>query len=687
MSPHPSPLHLRITLLATALSLVAARGAVAQASAQASAHRDAGSLEASVDATIAPGDDFFAYANGAWLKGTPIPSGTDRWGAREEIAGLTRTHLAHVLADAASAPRGTLARKVADFRAALANEAAIEQLGLAPLRAPFDSINRIADRTALARMLGAELRDDVDPLNWGVYRSARPLGLSVEHSIHGEKGYTAFLVQGGLGLGDRARYLDSSQSGQSLRARYRAYVASQLSHAGFDRAEQRATSVLALETEMARTQGSAESSAVDRNADSVWARAALVTRAPGMDWPAFLHAARLEKLQSVVAWQPSAITGLAALVASQPLETWKDYLRFHAVDIRADVLPRVFSDAALSMREVKSSRSDRADSMTATLLSDAVGRLYAERYFSAAQKTRVQGIVESVRAAFMKRLASATWLSPDARSQALTKVRTLYIGIGYPDHWQDFSDLTPSPDSAARNLDLVAERSYRQALARLDQPFDATEWAMPAHAPNALLIFQQNSYVFSAALLQPPKYDPAASDAAAYGAIGAIIGHDITHYVDVLGADYDTTGRMRRWWTPDDSAGFRAVAQPLVDQFSGYQPLPDARVNGLLTRTENVADLGGLVSAFDAYRTSLGGGPMDATRLRALDREFFLAFAQSWRSKSSDEALRTRIATNDHAPDRYRVATVRNLDAWYDAFDVRPGQALYLEPAARVRIW
>ena len=683
MLPHASPQHRRISLIAAALSLVGTRGGLAQTT----VHRAAHSLEASVDASIAPGDDFFAYANGAWLRATPLPPGMDRWGAREEIAEVSRRRVARLLADAASAPRGTLSRKVADFRAAYADSAAIERRGLAPLRAPFDSIDRVGDRPALARLLGAELRADVDPLNWGVYRSAHPLGLATEHSIHGEKSYSAFLVQGGLGLGDRERYADSSESARALRERYLKYVARQLASAGFDRAERRAAAVLALESDLARTHGSAEASAVDRNADSVWTRAELMTRAPGMDWSAFLHAARLEKLDSFVAWQPTAITGLAALVASQPLESWKDYLRFHAIELRADVLPRVFSDAASAMHDVKSARAERADAATMTALSDAVGRLYVEQYFSAAQKTRVQSIVESVRAAFLKRLESATWLSAGTRAQARTKVRSLYIGIGYPDRWQDYADLTLSATDAARNLDLVAERNYRQALARLAQPFDATEWAMPAHTPGALLIFQQNSYVFSAALLQPPKYDPMASNAAAYGAIGAIIGHDITHYVDVLGADYDTTGRMRHWWTTEDSTRFHSVAQPLVDQFSSYHPLPGVRMNGLLTRSENVADLGGLAAAFDAYRRSLGESAIDGKRLRALDREFFIAYAQSWRSRLSDAALRTRIETNDHAPDRYRAAIVRNLDAWYDAFDVRPGQALFLEPSARVRIW
>jgi len=644
-------------------------------------------IDSTVEGSVVPGDDFFGYANGRWSAAAHIPDGRERWGAREEIAERTRIQLTGLLDDAERAEQGTLARLVADFRAAYADGAAIEARALTTLRAPFDSIDHVGDRAALVRLLGNELRADVDPLDWGVYRSAGVLGLAVEHGIHGETGYAPFLVQGGLGLGDRSRYLDTTAAARTLLTRYTAYVAHQLSLAGFDDPGGRAAGVVALESALARTHASAEASAVDRNADSVWTREDFARRAPGIDWSAYFDAARLGDQHSFVVWQPSAIVGLATLVADRPLDVWKDYLRFHAIEIRADLLPRAFTDSALVVRGPPPGRDALAVAATTTMLSDAVDRLYAERWFAPEQKARVQAIVARVKDAFAQRVSKADWMTPAARAHALAKVRRLYIGVGYPDRWQSYADLSIRRDDPIGNVERIAERSYRQALRRLTQPFEVTEWLMPAHTPGALLVFQQNSYDFSAALLQPPKFDPLASDAAAYGAIGAIIGHDITHYVDVLGADYDSTGAMRRWWTGQDSARFDALARPLVEQFSAYRPFPDASVNGALTRTENVADLGGLVAAFDAYRRSLGAAAADPERRRALDREFFIAFAQSWRSRETDAALRARVATNDHAPDRYRVATVRNLDAWYDAFDVRPGQKLYLPPAARVHVW
>jgi predicted metalloendopeptidase len=313
--------------------------------------------------------------------------------------------------------------------------------------------------------------------------------------------------------------------------------------------------------------------------------------------------------------------------------------------------------------------------------------MYAERYFSPATKARVQGIVANVAAAFRRHVESATWLSPATRTMALAKLRSLYVGIGYPERWEDSVDLAVDPADALGNHRRMLERGHRQALARLGRPVDLAQWWIAPQAVGAVLVFQQNAYDFAAGLLQAPKFDSTASDAANYGAIGAIIGHDISHYVDVLGADYDTAFAERHWWTAEDMSRFEAAAEPLVQQFSGYRPFPDLAVNGRLSRTENVADLAGLTAAFEAYRLAQGLGVRDTAFVRQQDRQFFIAWARSWRVRIRDAALRTQATSSDHAPENYRVDTVRNLDAWYDAFDVRPGQKLYLEPAARVRVW
>ena len=651
----------------------------------------ASTLERAVDQSIKPGDDFFAYANGAWLKATAIPEGKERWGARDEINEANRQRIATLLDAARNAPPGSLARKVVDFSAAWLDEATIEAKGRAPLQPLLDSVNGIANKDALVRFLARSIRADVDPLNWGVYQSSSLLGLSVEPSIHGEKTYSAFLLQGGLGLPDREHYLSAEPRMQALRAKYQKYVGSLLAFGGSDRAEQRAASVLVLETAIARTHATRAQTANDHNADSVWTQADFSRRAPGIDWHVFFAAAGLHKQETIVAWQPGAIAGTAELIASQPLETWKDYLRFHAVNEYADVLPRVVAEQAAALRtaatgQPQAPRAQRAFDATQSAMSDAIGRMYAERYFSADQKARVQRIVANVTAEFTKRVERATWMSPETKALALQKVRTLYVGIGYPEHWQDYTDLAIDPHDAVGNLRRVAERDYRRAIARLGQPVNMKEWWIAPQTAGAILVFQQNEYDFSAALLQPPKYDAAASDAASYGAIGAIIGHDVSHFVDVLGAEYGVDGAMRRWWTPADASRFQALADPLVAQFSSYRPFPDAAVDGKLTQTENIADLAGLASAFDAYRATLGERARDASYVRQQDREFFIAFAQSWRVKMSDSAMRTQLGT-DHAPEMYRVSTVRNLDAWYDAFGVGPGQRLYLEPKARLTVW
>jgi putative endopeptidase len=651
-------------------------------------------LEAGVDASIRPGDDFFGYANGGWLKSTRIPAGKERWNARTEIEELTHRRIGALVESAKAAPPGSLARKVADFRAAYLDEAAIEAAGIKPLEPLLKRIDAAHDKAALTRVLGALVRADVDPLNWGVYDSAHVLGLAVGPGLHGEKNNVAFLLQGGLGLPDREHYVSDEPGMQALRSRYQAYIARLLTLAGFDQGAQRAKAVLALESALATSHATREQSADEKNADHLWRRADFSRQAPGIDWSALFEAAGLAKQQDFVVWQPGAAKSLAALIESEPLQAWLDYLRFHVIDRHADVLPRAFVAQSFALHGIavaglkqQRPRMQRAMEATEEAMSGALGRMYVERYFSAELKARVQRITADVIAAFREHVAAASWMSPASKTQALAKLQTLYFGVGYPERWPDYSTLTVSPSDAAGNRLRVSEWNYRNALARLGRPVDKREWILAPHVTTAVLLFQQNAYNFPASLLQTPKFDAAASDAANYGAIGAIVGHETSHFVDTLGADYDADGRKVHWWTGDDAAHFDTVAEALVKQFASYRPFPDLSINGRATRTENVADLAGLTAAFEAYRRTLGAKANDKEYLRRQDRQFFIGFARSWRSKIRGEALRTQVATNDHAPERYRIATVRNLDAWYDAFDVRPGQRLYLEPKARVRIW
>ncbi len=649
-------------------------------------------LESTVNASLTPGDDFFAYANGAWLETTAIPAGKERWSARDELEELNRRRIAALLEAAGAAPAGSAERKVADFYAAYLNETNIEARGLASLKPLLDRIEVVSDKAELTRLLGRGMRADVDPMGFGIYRSASLLGLSVEQSIHGEKTNTAFLVQGGLGLPDREDYLSTDPAKEALRARYLDYIRKMLGLAGFDRSDERGNAVLALETAIAQTHGTREASASDHNADNAWTRSDFAQRAPGIDWSLFFEAAGLAGQGEFVVWQPSALTGLAAQVASQPVEAWKDYLRFHAIHDFADVLPRAFAEQALALRAAtgagpQPSRAERAFAATQSAMKNTLGRMYAERHFPAEQKARVERISDNVRAALTKRVEAGTWMSPATKASALSKLQTLYVGIGYPDQWEGDSSLTVDPADPLANQQRVWDRAYRNAVARLGQPVNLKYWYISPQTVGAILVFQQNAYVMSAALLEAPKYDHTSSDAAAYGSVGALLGHDFTHYIDVLGAEYDTEHRMRSWWTPEDKQRFQALTQPLANQFSAYQPLPGLWIDGKLTLTENIADLGGLGAAFDAYRKTLGSRAQDADYVREQDREFFIAYAQTLRRKIRDGALRTQVASNDHAPEEYRADAVRNLDAWYEAFDVRPGQRLYLMPSARVRVW
>jgi putative endopeptidase len=634
-----------------------------------------------------PGDDFFAYANATWLETTGIPAGSGRWTARDEIVSVTRQQVAQLIRDAAAAPAGSDARKVADFHSAYLNESAIESRGLRSLTPLLARISAVHDKAALTRVLGGELRADVDPLNWGIYDSDHLMGLAVQAGLQGEKTYVVFLLQGGLGLAEREHYFDPAPDRRALRARYQAHIARMLQLAGFDRPVTRAEAVMALETAIARSHATREDSGNERNTENLWSLADFARRAPGMDWTAFFAAAGLSGQQNFVVWQPGAIEGAAELVASQPLAAWQDYLRFHTIHRYAEALPRAFTEQSFLLDRAPPSREQRAIEITQQAMSGALGRLYSARYFPPDRKAHVQAIAGDVIAAFRRRVEAVSWLSPASKTRALAKLDTLYFGVGYPEKWPDYSTLAVSPVDALNNLRRVAEWNYQNARARIGRPIDHTDWWISPQSGGAVLLFQQNAYNFSAALLQPPKYDPSASQAAAYGSIGAIFGHEVSHFADTIGADYDAQGRKLRWWSAEDLANYQAAVEPLVQQYASYQPFPDLAVDGRKTLVENLADLAGLNAAFDAHRRALGTKVNDPAFVRQQDREFFIGFARSWRSKYRDDALRAYVTSDAHAPDKYRIATVRNLDAWYEAFDVQPGHRLYLEPKARVRIW
>ena len=665
----------------------------ASAASSTSAH---GVDQAGMDRSVAPGDDFFAFANGRWLARTEIPRDRSAWGVfnvlAEEATGRTRDLLE--AASRSAAPARSARRQVGDYYASYVDEATIEAGGMKSLRPLLDRIAAIDSATALARVLGEDLRADVDPLNSTNFHTDRLFGLWVSPDLNDPEHNAAYLLQGGLDLPDREYYLGDSPRMAAIRAKYATHVASTLRLAGIADAEGKAARILALEDKMARVHASRIESLEVRNANNPWRRSEFATRAPGLDWNTFFAGAGLDEQHVIIAWHPHAIAGLSALAASEPLGAWKDWLTFHAIDRNAAVLPRAFVDErfafhgqTLSGTPDISERWKRAVDATDAALGDAVGRLYVERHFPQATRDRARAMVANIVAAFGRRIERLDWMSPATKARAREKLMTLHVGIGYPDTWIDYSALDVVRGDAFGNSQRSSLFEYRRSLARLRQPPDKTEWAMTPQTVNAVNLPLQNALNFPAAILQPPYFDAEAPAAVNYGSIGAVIGHEISHSFDDQGALFDAQGRLANWWTKEDFAHFEGSGAQLAAQYDQYTPFPGLHVNGRQTLSENIADLAGLAAAHDAWLMSLhGASPPSADGLTG-EQQFFLSYAQSWRSKSREEAQRQEIITDGHAPDAYRAATVRNIDAWYDAFSVKPGQRLFLSPEDRVRVW
>jgi putative endopeptidase len=651
-----------------------------------------------MDLSILPGVDFFSFANGSWLEKTEIPPDRSGWGVAAELAQQTvRQQRALLEATvAAAASPGSEARKVADYYASLMDEAAIEARGLTPLEPALARIAALETKADLARELGESLRADVDPLNNTDMQTDRAFGLWVSPGFDTPDRNVPYLLQGGLGMPDRDYYIDDDPHMQELRQKYEAHVAAVLRLAGSaeGEAKARAARVLALETKIARAHVSREESSQVLRANNPWRRHDFAARAPGLDWAVFLRAARLEASPMIMVWQPSALIGEAALVGSEPLADWQSWLAFHAIDRRSRVLSKAFVEEdfefygrALRGTPMLEDRWKRAVRATNAALPDAVGKLYVERHFAPESKARLQAMVQSIVDAFRARVEALDWMAPETKAKALAKLATLYVGVGYPDRWIDYEKLEIVAGDPVGNADRAELADYRRSLAKLGTSVDKSEWWMAAQVVNALNLPLQNALNFPAAILAPPFFDPEAPAAVNYGAIGAVIGHEISHSFDDQGAQFDASGKLADWWTKADRDHFEASGQRLVQQYDAYQPFADLHVNGKLTLGENIADLAGLAASHEAWRASLGGQPAPVVQGLTGEQQFFIAFAQTWRGKQRDPSLRQQLITDGHAPEKYRASTVRNIDAWYEAFDVKPGQALYLEPSARVRVW
>jgi putative endopeptidase len=462
--------------------------------------------------------------------------------------------------------------------------------------------------------------------------------------------------------------------------------------AGFSDPETRARQIIELEHSIAQTHLTLAENEDIHKADNLWQRTDFPSKAPGLDWEEYFRGAGLNNIDSFDVWQPEAFTGEAALVQSAPLETWKDWLAFHLIEQYSGVLPKAFNDErfsfmgkVLSGAQQQRPRWQRGVFVVDGLLGDVVGQDYAKKYFPPQAKAEAQAMVANLITAFHKRIDALQWMNPSTKAEAQAKLSTLYVGIGYPETWHDYSNFEVKPDDAFGNIWRGNLSEYQRQVARLGKPVDKKEWSMTPQTVNAVNLPLQNALNFPAAILQPPFYDPKAPAAVNYGAIGTVIGHEISHTFDTLGSTFDSKGRLRNWWTPEDLKHFEAATQRLADQYDTYKPFPDLAINGKQTLSENIADVAGISAAYDGYKASHQAAPTDAGF--SSDQQFFIAFGQNWGEKTREAALRQQVMTDPHSPGEYRAATVRNIDAWYAAFDVKAGEKLFLSPQDRVRIW
>ncbi|HEX2817715.1 MAG TPA: M13 family metallopeptidase [Phenylobacterium sp.] len=649
---------------------------------------------AGMDRNVKPGDDFFAYGNGGWMAKTEIPQDRSSWGTSGELVELTNVRVQTLIQGAAKAAPGTEARKIGDYYSSYLDAAKIESLGLTPLRPNLARIAAIKDKKALAAEFGRELRADVDALNSTNFETDHLFGLWVEQDLNDPHRYAPYLLQGGLGMPDRDYYLSSNSHMVADRAAYKAHIAKVLTLAGIRDAEAKAQRIIDLETKIAQVQAPRAESEDVLKANNPWPREAFAAKAPGLDWTAFFTAAGLQKRPQFIVWHPKATAGEAALVASQPLSVWKEYLTFHRIDDVSNVLPKAFADErfafyshTLSGTPQQQVRWKRAVNATNNALGEAVGKLYVAKYFPPKSKADVEAMVGKLIDAFRVRIDMLDWMAPATKAEAKRKLDTLKVGVGYPDHWIDYSALKVVAGDALGNQQRAELFEYRRNLAKFGRPVDRGEWAMTPQTVNAVNLPVRNALNFPAAILQAPDFNPVNPIAMNLGATGATIGHEISHSFDDQGAMFDADGRLRNWWTPSDLAHFQASGHALALQYDTYHPFPDITLNGEQMLSENIADIAGLNAAYDAYRLANGGKEGPSQQGVTGDQQFFIAFSQSWRTKVREATARQRAVVDGHAPAEFRADTVRNMDAWYAAFDVKPGEKLALPPAGRVRIW
>jgi len=647
----------------------------------------------SIDNSIKPGDDFYRYAYGGWLKANVVPAGRSSYDTRAMLAERTSKQVRDLIQSEASAhaAEGSVSQKVGDYYASFMDISAIEAKGLSPLAEEMASIATIKDKTALSAYLGTTLNSEVEGLT---ANADHIFGIWINQGFEDSAHNLPHIWQGGLGMPLRGNYLESSPKMAELRNQYKTHIQKLLKIAGEADPENNAAEILSLEIKIAQAFAPDSDAAEVFKQNNPWKRADFDTKAPGLDWNAYFQSSGLAEQRDFIVWQPSAVIGVSALVRSESTDTWKAYLRFHLLEHYASVLPAAvaaehfaFYGTALSGAQQMQDRSEQAIAATNGAVGQAVGQLYTKQHFSPEAKARVQAMVHDLITAYRGRISGLPWMSRHTRQKALAKLAALEVNVGYPDVWIDYSSLHIMRGDAFGNMRRAEDFNRSRNLARLKQPVDPIDWPINPQVPGAVIMFSPNAEFFSAAILQPPYFDSEGDSASNYGSAGAGMAHEISHSFDELGSIYDAQGRLGDWWTVDDRAKYHEAANKLIEQFNQYCSFPDLCVNGKQVLSENISDLAGLLVAHDAYVLSLKGNSDVTIGGLTGEQRFFLAFAQRWRKLQGETALRQQLKADTHSPGEYRSSTVRNVDRWYEIYHVAPGDKLYLKPEDRARIW
>ncbi len=641
--------------------------------------------KAGMDTAARPQDNLFEAMNGAWLKATEIPADKPEYGTFIQLRDLSDERVRAIVEGLAAKPQavGTINAKIGDFYSSYMDVGTIDKAGLAPL-APFATqIDAIKDKRGLMALMG-KWQSIVDV----------PLDLAVQPDFKDPAIYAPLTWQGGLGMPDRDYYLKPDARFAKARTAYADYVAKLLSLAGDKAAAKHAAVVVALEKQIAQVQWAKEDNRDPAKLYNPMTVKQLAAKAPGADWKAFLDSGEMPVPAAISISQPSYAVALAKLVNSVPLDTWKAYLRVRMLDAFSTELPAAFRDASFAfhgtaLTGVKEQRP-RWQKAVATLnnsLGEALGQVYVSEYFPPAYKARMVELVDNLIKTYSTSIDNLAWMTPATKAAAHEKLAKYGVKIGYPDKWRDYGSLEVKAGDPVGNDARASRWDYLRQAVRVGKPVDRTEWGMTPQTVNAYYDPTKNEIVFPAAILQPPFFDMKADDAANYGAIGAVIGHEISHGFDDEGSKFDGDGKLRDWWTADDRKAFDAITTKLVAQYAAYEPLPGQHVNGKLTLGENIADLSGLQIAYKAYKLSLNGKPSAVIDGLTGEQRFYLGWSQAWREKVREERT-LQLLFDPHSPPQFRAnGGAVNSDGFHDAFATKAGDSMYKAPADRIRLW